>query len=265
MHAARRDTARNDRRRSAGRRAPRTRTTGPSRPGRRAAPDTRLGRTSASTFPQVRAIPGNGLRSRCCCSLLATEAPAANLLQRPAGTADDDAGKRLTSAQLLAASRLAPAGPGTRIAATRNIDMTTGKQGGAAVDPDPRARLDETMRHIASPVQIRPSRLVVEFFRMCLCLKRARRRANLVVNGPSKACLRSWATTSYQGICWDSTASDAGQSRGQRPLKARRHRWYDPASSEGRHRSGGTPTAAHSSQRLPLVRPRPNTAPVIQL
>src|SRR4029077_12187769 len=34
---------------------------------RRAAPDMRPGKISASTFGQVRAIRGNGLRSRCSC------------------------------------------------------------------------------------------------------------------------------------------------------------------------------------------------------
>jgi hypothetical protein len=38
---------------------------------------------------------------------------------------------------------------GTKIAATLTIGMTTGKQGGTAVDPDSRARLDETMAQIA--------------------------------------------------------------------------------------------------------------------
>jgi hypothetical protein len=61
-----------------------------------------------------------------------------------------------------------------------------------------------------SPVQIRPSRLVIGFFRMYLYLKRARKRANLVVNGPLQACNRSWSTTSCQGICRYGTASDVG-------------------------------------------------------
>jgi hypothetical protein len=37
---------------------------------------------------------------------------------------------------------------------------------------------------------------------------------------PLKACTRLWATTSCQGICRYGTASDAGQSRGQRSLSA---------------------------------------------
>ena len=51
---------------------------------------------------------------------------------------------------------------------------------------------------------------------MYFYLKRARWRANLVVNGPEKACTGSWARMSYQGICRYGKASDVGQSSGQR-------------------------------------------------
>jgi hypothetical protein len=51
------------------------------------APYTRPGSTLLSTFTLVRDVYRNGLRSRCCCSLSAMEAPAANLLQRTARTA----------------------------------------------------------------------------------------------------------------------------------------------------------------------------------
>ena len=64
MRPARRDAARNDRRRSAGRHAPRTRTTGPSRPGRRAAPYTCPDRHLRARFPLVRGVHSNPLRSR---------------------------------------------------------------------------------------------------------------------------------------------------------------------------------------------------------
>jgi hypothetical protein len=61
-----------------------------------------------------------------------------------------------------------------------------------------------------SPVQIRPSRLVVELFRIYLYLKRACRRANLLVNRSLKVCNRSWVTASYQGICRYGNASEVG-------------------------------------------------------
>jgi hypothetical protein len=50
-----------------------------------------------------------------------------------------------------------------------------------------------------SPVQIRPSRLVVEFFRKYVCVTRANKRAILLCNGPSRGALRSGATASFTG------------------------------------------------------------------
>jgi hypothetical protein len=52
-----------------------------------------------------------------------------------------------------------------------------------------------------SPVQIRPSRLVVEIFRIYLYLTRASKGANLRVKWPLEGTRRSSAVASDQGIC----------------------------------------------------------------
>ena len=54
-----------------------------------------------------------------------------------------------------------------------------------------------------SPVQIRPSRLVADFFRIYFHYARANKRANLLCNGPSTSPRRARATAPHQDMCQD--------------------------------------------------------------
>src|SRR5579859_4777563 len=64
-----------------------------------------------------------------------------------------------------------------------------------------------------SPVQIRPSRLVVEFFRIYFYLTRASKRGISLRNGPSRGTRRSCIQALYPDICQTARASEAGQSK----------------------------------------------------
>jgi len=100
----------------------------------------------------------------------------------------------------------------------------------SSIDPDP-ARLslqvrgslldslrpeqtpDSCLGVKGSPVQIRPSRLVIDFFRIYFHYARANKRANLLCNGPSTGPHRAPATAPHQDMCQDSRT-------GSSPVKA---------------------------------------------
>ena len=95
----------------------------------------------------------------------------------------------------------------------------------------------------------------MSFFEYIYDSRRASARANPVVNGPEKACTRSWVRMSYQGICRYGRASDVGQSSGQRSLGPSRAAatWRQQMRLTATHRSADVIT--DEVGRLPAFTP----------